>query len=131
MTTTGPLDANRVTVPIHTAFTDSVTAPAARENFVPYTAEAQLLVDAARTINGERQDQYGDAEDSFAIIARYWQNHLNAANRTEDIEVRARDVALMMVLFKAAREVIAPKRDNRLDMGGYAGLLERCVLAED
>ncbi|AEQ21085.1 conserved hypothetical protein [Rhodococcus phage E3] len=110
----------------------SASATAAlKDSFVPLTDEARLLVDAARTINGERQDMYGDAEDSFAVIARYWANHLNAVNRTDDIEIRPRDVAAMMVLFKLAREVNAPKRDNRLDGAGYFGLMERCILAED
>lgn len=109
----------------------SSAAVTLKDSFVPLTDEARLLVDAARTINGERQDQYGNAEDSFAVIARYWMNHLNAINRVNNIKIEPRDVAAMMVLFKLAREVNAPKRDNRLDGAGYFGLMERCVLAED
>lgn len=108
----------------------TMAAPVQVKTFTPKTSEARLLVDAAETINGERQDMYGDAEDSFASIANYWQIHLKAVNPGIKLEIRPRDVAAMMVLFKLAREANSPKRDNRLDGAGYFGLMERCVEAE-
>lgn len=104
--------------------------------------QRKLLLDAADTVDGERQDQYGNAEDSFAVIAEYWstllsaqfdrivhlQAHIETGNPRDNedyIKVTAKDVALMMVLFKAAREGNAPKRDNLLDLAGYAALAQR------
>jgi hypothetical protein len=36
----------------------------------------------------------------------------------------AKDVALMMVDFKLARQCGSPKRDNLVDLVGYAGILD-------
>lgn len=111
----------------------------------PKTAEGKLLFDAAKTVNGARQDQYGKAEDSFAIIADYWSTYLDSkqcfeftyeghgAEQREIITatLQPEDVAFMMVLFKLAREANAPKRDNRLDAAGYLALAERCLAADE
>jgi len=93
----------------------------------------QVLLDAHKIINGERQNVYGNPEDSFALIARYWQTYL--AVRVDEIErersdggctkffeITASDVALMMVLFKIAREANQHKLDNIVDASGYLGI---------
>ena len=36
------------------------------------TERGTVLDEAKIIINGERQDQYGDPEDNFALIARLW-----------------------------------------------------------
>lgn len=82
------------------------------------TPEAQLLIDAIGTINGERQDQYGNAEDSFELIAEFWSTLFG-------IRITASGVAEALILMKIARQMNAPKRDNILDIAGYAALLER------
>jgi hypothetical protein len=92
----------------------------------PVTPERKILIDAGDTINGERQDQYGAAEDSFGGIANYWRNHLQMKYAI-DVPLTNIDVALMMTLFKLAREANSPKRDNRLDGIGYLALTERMV----
>lgn len=66
----------------------------------------------------ERQQAYGDAEDNFATIANYWNEHL--ATRLT-VPLSALDVAAMMVLTKIARLKSSPlKLDNWDDMAGYA-----------
>jgi hypothetical protein len=92
----------------------------------PVTPERQILIDAGDTINGERQDQYGNAEDSFEGIAVYWRNHIKMKYGI-DVPLVNQDAAIMMTLFKLAREAHAPKRDNRLDGIGYLALTERMV----
>lgn len=92
----------------------------------PETREARLLVDCRDVINGERQDQYGNAEDSFEGIATYWANHLKMKYGI-DVPITNIDVSLMMALFKLAREAHAPKRDNRLDGINYIALVERML----
>ncbi len=73
-----------------------------------------LCEEALRTINGERQDQYGNPEDTFALIASLWSAYLG-------VDVKAENVADMMQLLKIAREKGGKgKRDNLVDNIGYA-----------
>jgi hypothetical protein len=95
---------------------------------VSNTPEARVLIDAIKTINGERQDQYGDAEDSFETIASLWSAWVRGRYpqlREINFEFDAKDGTMMMGLTKVARESNAPKRDNRLDGAGYWALAER------
>jgi len=78
-----------------------------------------VLCESLRTINGERQDVYGSPENSFALIADYWTAYLT---RKKNLKMTAGDVALMMTLFKIAREANQHKRDNILDAAGYLGI---------
>lgn len=77
------------------------------------------LDEAKQTICGERQDQYGNPEDSFAVIAIFWSIYL-AAKLKEDIS--RDDVAMLMILMKVAREMNTPKRDNMVDICRYASI---------
>lgn len=77
----------------------------------------KILQEAIDIINGERQDQYGDPEDSFQTIASYWSIYLGLAD-----PLCPKDVALMMVLFKLARESHQGNRDNLVDGAGYLGI---------
>jgi hypothetical protein len=79
----------------------------------------KLLEDAAEVV-ADRSPQYGSPFDSHAEVARLWGAYLGRA-------VGPRDVALMMVLLKVAREKRVPKRDNRLDIVGYAVMAEEIV----
>lgn len=75
-----------------------------------------ILEEADKTINGERQDQYGSPEDSFALIANYWSVYL-------DTFITPRDVARMMTLFKIARmHGQKESRDNWRDAIGYLAI---------
>lgn len=75
-----------------------------------------ICEEALKTINGERQDQYGNPEDTFALIANLWAAYL-------DVDLKAENVADMMVLLKIAREKGGKgKRDNMVDLIGYAAL---------
>jgi hypothetical protein len=78
-------------------------------------SRGKILLKALDVINGERQDQYGDPEQSFTEIAKYWSTYLKR-------EISASDVAMMMVLFKIARESHCLKEDNIVDAAGYLGL---------
>ena len=77
----------------------------------------KILQEAIDVINGERQDQYGNPEDAFQTIASYWSIYLNLVAPLEP-----KDIALMMALFKIARESYQGKRDNLVDCAGYIGL---------
>ena len=90
-----------------------------------------VLKEAINTINGERQDVYGSPEDSFALIAKYWQTYLESrpglmtfmgAKPDHADPLCGEDVAIMMTLFKIAREANQHKRDNIIDAAGYLGI---------
>ena len=75
--------------------------------------EAQLIV------KGSRKEDYGTPEESFSTIAGYWSHYLTTCISPGET-LTARDVALMMILFKIARESNKHKRDNLVDIAGYA-----------
>lgn len=78
----------------------------------------EVLHQAEKCITHDRAATHGNAEDSFALIAKMWSVWL-------DREVSAYDVGMMMALFKVARAKGNPSHsDNHLDMIGYAALAE-------
>ena len=79
----------------------------------------KVLTEAMRVINGERQDVYGAPERSFERIANYWTEYLG--DQMTD-RITPSDVAMMMTLFKIAREANQHKRDNIIDAAGYLGI---------
>lgn len=79
-----------------------------------------ILAEAADVINGERQDVYGNPEDSFELIAKYWSVFLSP--KFGPVPLYGEDVAIMMTLFKIAREMYQHKRDNIRDAAGYLGI---------
>lgn len=87
----------------------------------PTNKRGSVLLEALDVINGERQDQYGNPEDSFTLIADYWSTYLQSINI--DITLTARDATHMMMLFKIARmSGQKASRDNYRDVCGYAGI---------
>jgi len=98
-----------------------------------------ILAEADKIINGERQEQYGKPEDAFESIASLWNAYfisilkdLQSANNCFHAEswegefiIKAHDVAMMMVLLKVARTNGQKKIDNYIDIAGYAALAAR------
>ena len=75
-----------------------------------------VLLKAHEVINGQRQDQYGNPEDSFATIADLW-------SVWTGVDITGHDVAMMMALLKIAREMHgAGKEDDYVDGCGYLAL---------
>ena len=88
----------------------------------PFSASA-ILMEAARTVAGPRNDTHGKPERSFETIAAYWTVYLD--NRSDqDAPLRGSDVAAMMELLKLARDQHSPRpfRDHALDGAGYAAI---------
>lgn len=84
-----------------------------------YTA-TEVLSTAKDLISSDRREAYGPVKESFERIAAYWSMYLRE-------DVTAHDVAMMMVLFKVARESNSHKTDNLVDIAGYAALAEECA----
>ena len=74
----------------------------------------EILREAERIVMGSRQENYGSPESNFANIAAYWSVYLHKS-------VSPADVAVMMILMKAAR--LSNKIDHTdswVDIAGYA-----------
>jgi hypothetical protein len=99
-----------------------------------------VLDEAQRLIYGDRQQDYGPPTDSFLSIARLWDAYLatryQAGLRAAfDLDphvvvhlapLTPTDVAHMMILLKVSRNTTGGyKRDNPVDIAGYAGCIER------
>ena len=75
----------------------------------------EILDRAKEIITKDRNNQYGEPEDIFDVIAAFWDTYLGIDYLT------AVDVANMMVLFKIARNVTSEtKIDTFIDIAGYA-----------
>lgn len=80
-----------------------------------------ILEEAQDLVNGDRQQSYGDAYESFDRIAKMWSAYLNTKLKGAE-RVTPKDVASMMILMKVSRSVTSSKRDNWVDISGYAEL---------
>ncbi len=76
-----------------------------------------VLSEAYETVKN-RGTTYGEVEDSFALIGNYWSAYLGT-------EVTPKDVGMMMILLKVARQQNQHKRDNLVDIAGYAECVGR------
>lgn len=86
------------------------------------SGRGRVLLHAHDIINGQRQQQYGNPEDSFSEIAVLWNWWLGIRLNAP---LTAQDVAMMMCLMKLAREKNgAGKTDNIADACGYMGIYE-------
>lgn len=75
-----------------------------------------ILTAAHTTITVDRAATHGDAENTFGRIAAFWSAHLGRP-------ITAGDVAVMMVLFKAARISGNPGHlDSWVDLVGYGAI---------
>ena len=79
------------------------------------------ILDAAlKCVNGDRDQQYGNPEDSFSTVAVFWTKYLQS-RPTYCLPILSKDVAAMLALLKIARIATgASKEDNWIDLAGYA-----------
>ena len=70
---------------------------------------------AKEIITVDRQNQYGEVENNFQVIADLWSIWRNDTFTKED-------VAIMMILLKVARMKHQMKADSIIDVIGYAAL---------
>ena len=89
--------------------------------------EKEYIGEITFGIATDTQDSYGAPEDSFTIIAGYWNVFLAAKLKALGIDVKdllsPLDTTNMMVLFKQARKLgQKPSRDNYVDSCGYEAI---------
>jgi len=72
-----------------------------------------VLREAESLVGGDRNASYGHPARDFTKIASFWSAYLG-------YPVAAHDVGMMLILMKVARESYRRKRDNLVDIAGYA-----------
>lgn len=88
------------------------------------TEQEDVLQEALRITSGDRQNQYGPPNEDFARTAKMW-------TALKGVEFEARDVALFLICLKLSRETHQRKRDNAVDIAGYARCLHLCNKSDD
>ena len=81
------------------------------------SVQSDCPTEAASVVKGERQESYGPAERNLSRIAELWASYLGHP-------ITPRNVAVMMILLKAARDAHKSKHDNMVDICGYAYLAD-------
>ena len=77
-----------------------------------------ILSEAEEIVNGSRNSDYGDARESFGRVA-------TIASVMTGKELAPEDCCAVLMAVKLVRESFAHKRDNLVDLCGYAELLNR------
>jgi hypothetical protein len=79
------------------------------------SAREEMLLEVARIISGQRDEQYGGPEDNFEKIARIW-------TVLFDRKFSREDIAMAMVGVKMARYAAGAgfQPDTWTDIAGYA-----------
>jgi len=76
-----------------------------------------ILEEANSLVHGDRQQAYGHPLDDFSRTAKLWSAILGH-------EVTPEQVGLCMCAVKISRQVNKPKRDNLVDLAGYAATVQ-------
>lgn len=82
-----------------------------------------ILDEAKRLTSSDRQNAYGPPNQDFARTAGMWSAFLQHP-------VTPQDVACMMIMLKCSRQTHQQKRDNWVDMAGYARCGQICDEAD-
>ena len=79
-----------------------------------------ICQEADRIVSGERNQDYGHPLDDMTRTGQMWGAILG-------VPVTAEQVALCMIAVKMSRECNRKKRDNKVDIAGYAKCLDMIV----
>ena len=77
-----------------------------------------ILSEAEEIVNGSRHSDYGDARESFSSVA-------TIASVMTRKELDPEDCCAVLMAVKLVRESFAHRRDNLVDLCGYAELMNR------
>jgi hypothetical protein len=84
------------------------------------TPRESVLTEASQLITGDRNKTYGSPTQNFSDTASLWTTYLRP-KLLPGVEIDPGEVAILMILLKVARMSAQPKRDNWVDIAGYAG----------
>lgn len=82
-----------------------------------------MIDEAKQLVDGQRQEDYGNINDSFLCIAGLWSAYTG-------IHIDKYDVAKMMMLLKISRARNGNHRDSYIDIVGYVECIDK-LLAQD
>lgn len=91
------------------------------------SGDSPSVLEEARRAVASRVESYGPPRDNHERTANLWSIYLRGVLR-DKVNVSARDVCLLNILQKVSRDIHRPKRDNLVDIAGYA---ENANLCED
>lgn len=77
-----------------------------------------ILQEADKLVNGDRNKDYGGVKEDFDRIAQMW-------SAIFGIDITGDQVPLAMIAVKMSRQANKNKRDNIVDIAGYAHTLEK------
>ena len=80
--------------------------------------EKSILSEAEEIVNGIRHSDYGDPVESFERIAK-------TASMIAGRDLSPNECCAVLMAVKLVRESFAHKRDNLVDLCGYAELMNR------
>lgn len=75
-----------------------------------------ILEEANKITSGDRRQSYGNPKESCGHIAKI-------ASAILLKKITPHDIVIILLALKLAREQYKPKRDNRVDIAGYAWVL--------
>lgn len=84
------------------------------------TPEEDILEEALRITSGDRQAQYGPPDQDFQRTAKMW-------SALKGVEFTAKEVAMFIICLKLSRQTHQDKRDNWVDVAGYARCGSLCT----
>ncbi|HUU93151.1 MAG TPA: DUF6378 domain-containing protein [Phycisphaerae bacterium] len=82
-----------------------------------------ILQEAQRLVYGERNADYGHPADDFAKTAKIWTGIL-LPKLQAGVEISPQEVGFCMCGVKLSREVENHRRDNLVDLAGYAATVQ-------
>ena len=85
-----------------------------------------VLDEAGRITAGDRHSSYGEPLDNHQCTADLLTAFMRRKYGAQLPAFTAEDVCMINILQKCAREANTPKRDNLVDICGYARNHERC-----
>lgn len=85
-----------------------------------------ILEEAQRIIYGDREQTYGHPAKNFENTAAFWRTWLLSKHGSTP-PIDTEDVAMMMTLLKLARQAHGHKRDNLVDLCGYAACIQKVL----
>lgn len=86
----------------------------------PVTPREDVLFEAAELIVGDRNKTYGSPTENFQDTADVW-NVILRPKLKDGEKITPGEVASLMIALKLVRQIAQPKRDNWVDIAGYAG----------
>lgn len=81
--------------------------------------EDNILEEANSLVHGDRGEDYGHPINDFTCSAKLLSAYLSRRMQ-QTINITAEDIPMMQILIKASREAHKHKKDNLVDIAGYA-----------